>query len=125
MKSNLRKEINEILSDKLDDAVKAFHTQRDQDFEELIALGKTVELAETERADVQKKMGDLNTAKTSDLAEYNRLTQKLTWLERQLKGKQNQVDALMGKLTKLEVDPKTLTLLLTYHEKKGHKNEKG
>ena len=121
----LRKEIDQALIDKLDMAIKEFQAQRDEQLKEVVALKKSVETLEAEKAGIVEAMKGLNTAKTSDLAEYNRLTQKLTWLERQLKGKQNQVDALMGKLTKLEVDPQTLNLLLTYHEKKGHKNEKG
>jgi len=122
---DLRKEVDQILSDRLSTAIKAYQAQRDQDFNELAALKKAVETLEADKADVQKTMADLNTRKTSGLAEHNRLTQKLNWMGRQLKGKKNQVDALMKKLTEIEIDPKTLNLLLTYHEKEGNKNGKG
>jgi len=111
---DLRKEVDEALSKKLTDAVKAFQAQRDSDFKELVTLKKAVEVVKAERADIQNIMGGLNTRKTSGLAEYNRLTQKLNWMDRQLKGKKGQADTLMTKLTELTVDPKTLTLLLHF-----------
>jgi len=112
MKSNLRKEIDAILSSKLNDALQAYQTEQDQDFEKLAVLKESIESLEAERADVQKKMGSLNVRKNADLAEHNRLDGKLRWLERQMKEKRSQIDALMAKLT--EVDPKTLNLLLNF-----------
>jgi len=124
-KKDLKREISELLNDKFDTAIETLQAQRDQDFEELIALRETVELAEADRAAIQGTIGDLNTAKASDLAEHNRLTQKLAWLDKQIRKKKNHVADLMGKLTELEVNPKTLNLLLTYHETERDKNEKG
>ncbi|HUV58519.1 MAG TPA: hypothetical protein VMW09_00210 [Desulfatiglandales bacterium] len=119
--NDLREEIDAILSSKLDDAVKAFQTERGQDFNELVALKKAVESLEAEKAGIVEVMKGLNTKKTSGMAEYNRLTSKLSWFDRQLKGKRGQIDVLMKKLTEIEVDPKTLTLILAYHEKEGNK----
>jgi len=123
-KKDLKKEIEQILSDKLSTAIEAFQTERDQDFNELVVVKKAVETFEAEKADVQKTMGSLNTKKTSGLAEHNRLTQKLNWMNRQLKGKKGQADDLFKKLTELTVDPKTLNLLLTF-KAHGGKNEEG
>ena len=122
MKNDLRKEVDEILKGKLADAIAAYQANRDQDFDELVALKRAIESLENERADVQKTMGALNTRKSGDLGDYNRLTQKTTWLDRQIKGKKSQVNTLMSKLTQLNVDPNTLTLLLAFQG--GEKNER-
>ena len=122
MKNDLRKEVDEILKGKLADAIAAYQANRDQDFDELVALKRAIESLENERADVQKTMGALNTRKSGDLGDYNRLTQKTNWLDRQIKGKKSQVNTLMSKLTQLNVDPNTLTLLLAFQG--GETNER-
>jgi len=120
----LRKEILEILSNKLSTAIEAFEAQRNSDLKELVTFKKIVKNLETEKENIQNTMANLNTKRVSDLGEYNRLTQKLNWLSRQLKGKKSQIDALMGKLTELEVNPKMLSLLLTF-KAHGGKDEEG
>ena len=123
----LRKEINEILTNKLNAAVKAFQAQREQDLADLFALKGEVDKLEVERADIQKTMAGLNTRKARDLAENNRLDGKLRWIDRQLKGRRGQIDTLMTKLTEIKADPETLSLLLhfrEYQEKEGGKHEK-
>ena len=112
MKNDLRKEVDEILKGKLADAIAAYQANRDQDFDELVALKRAIESLENERADVQKTMGALNTRKSGDLGDYNRLTQKTNWLDRQVRAKRNQANSLMSKLTQLNVDPEVLALVL-------------
>jgi len=119
----LREEINAILINKLKDAIEAFEASRNQNFDELIVVKGEVENLQAQKAGIVEAMGKLNIGKSRDLGEHNRLTQKASWLNRQVKGKQDQVEKLMEKLTSIHVDPQTL-LLLTYHGKGGGKDEK-
>lgn len=124
----LKNEINGILTSKLADAITTFEAGRDADIAELVELRKAVETIATERAGIVEAMGKLNPKKARDLGERNRLDVKLRWIDRQLEGKKDQAGALMTRLIEIEVDPRTLNLLLnfrTYHEKRGGKNENG
>jgi len=114
MKNELRKEVDEILTNKLEDAIKRFEAERNEQLEQLLTLRKAVEDLELEKAGIMEAMKGLNTRRASDLGEHNRLDGKLRWLERQMKGKRGQVDTLFARLTEVDIDPKTLTLFLHF-----------
>ena len=110
----LEKEVNEILRGKLSDAIEAFQAERDQDLTALAELKESVKSLEAELVAAEQSMRGLNTRKASGLAEHNRMTSKLSWIVRQLRSKRSQADALMRKLTEVEIDPKTLSLILNF-----------
>lgn len=124
MKEILRKEVDEILTNKLNDVIKEFEAQRDQDLEELAALRKAVEDLETEKESIQKKMAGLNTRRSREMGEHNRLTQRLSRFPKVFKMKRAQIEELMIKLTEIDISPKTLNLILASRGKDGGKNAK-
>lgn len=121
----LKKEIDAILVNKLNDAVEAYQVQREQDFEELAELRKAVEDLETERESIQKKMGGLNTRRASEMGEHNRLARALSRFPKKLKADRALIEELMIKLTEIDISPQTLNLILTYRGKGGGENEEG
>ena len=110
----VRKEIDKILSDKVSARITEFQAQRDEDFKGLVALYQTLEDLEKKRAPFLAERDGLNMLKNADLARRNYLDGHIPWLEKQVKGIQDQIEKITQKLTKVEVDPNILAFLLNF-----------
>ncbi len=108
----LRKEIDKILADKVSARIKEFQLARDGNFKEIMTLETNLATLEEKRAPFLEEKKSLNTLIDKDLARWNFLDRHIPWLEDQIKGCQNEIDKVVGKLTSVpEFDSKTLNFL--------------
>jgi chromosome segregation ATPase len=110
----LRKEVDKILGDKVNAAIKAFQESRDKDFKELMTLNQALEDLEKKKAPFLEEKKGLNTMINKDLARWNFLDRHIPWLEKQIKGCKDQIEKITQKLTEVEVDSKTLNFFLNF-----------
>jgi len=114
MKKDFRKEVDKILSGKLDDAVKAYQAARESDFQRLTELSKSLEGLENKKAASEDEKRGLNPMKSKEKTRFDTLTLQGPRIERNIKKIKAEINSIMKKLTEIEIDPKTLTLLLHF-----------
>ena len=116
----LRKEVDKILGDKVNAAIKAFQESRDKDFKELMTLNQTLEDLEKKKAPFLEEKRGLNRMRDKDLARSNFLDGHIPWLEKQIKGVQNNIEKIIGKLTDIpEFDSRTLNFFARFIDLKS------
>jgi predicted nucleic acid-binding Zn-ribbon protein len=108
------KEVNRILTLKVETIVKKFRDERVKDLIELATLSQKLEDLENKTNPFLKERDGLNMLKNADLARRNYLDGHIPWLEKQVKGIQDQIEKITQKLTKVEVDPNILAFLLNF-----------
>ena len=106
------KEVNRILTLKVETIVKKFRDERVKDLIELATLSQKLEDLENKTNPFLKERDGLNMLKNSDLGRRNFLDGHIPWLEKRARGIRSEVDKIVGRLTEVpDLDNRTFNLL--------------